>query len=110
MNTTSDQLIQQLADKLGTTAEYLWAAMLKQAGLAAIYNSVFVAAIAAAVYLGFRLLQKHSDTLEMPELFWMVYGILTLFAAGLIAITIGDTITAVFNPEYWALSKIINTK
>lgn len=103
-------ILKELADKLGTTAEYLWAALLKQSVISGTVSLVMTSATiiiaAVAVWLAWEKTTKCDFDIKM------LVRVPTLFFVFVIAIIIADTlattIAAFFNPEYWALMQILN--
>ena len=110
-------LIEQLAQKLGTTTEYLWNVLIAQANVQIyIFITVFVSTIIGiivAVYL-LKYTQKYWDKEDAPMTAWLALGFGTV--VGFIALigivftiaNISDVITAIRNPEYWALKEVLN--
>lgn len=117
------QSITALATKLGTTAEYLWAVLLKQAPIYGITTIMMYAAWFSMVLVWVRFVRSKTKTPpadplgnfyphaawceEAGALAWM-----SAFASALlVAIGFGSDLpmitAAFFNPEYWALMKIL---
>lgn len=120
MNEQTMKLIDQLAQKLGTTTEYLWSVLLKQAPISAITDLIFVA---FTIFVGFVIYKVHKLLLSendgensiyynleeaavVPMIFvsiiWAIMFIACLFS-------IGNIINGFFNPEYWAFDKILSS-
>lgn len=108
MNDTTTQLIGQLADKLGVTAEHLWASLLRQAEihgyfLAGLCMASCLVALSAAVIHARIMYRGHKHSLESS--LWLG-GVCVGFA--LIAVGTGHgSATALLNPEYWALQEVL---
>lgn len=116
------QALTTLAAKLGTTAEYLWGVLLRQAPITgAIDLAVMAAWVAMAVFL-IRLVRRKTtipaDTDEdrFPSAEWE--GEDAAFAwAGAVAVALltalivgsklSSVVAALLNPEYWALKQIL---
>lgn len=120
MNEQTSKFLEQLAQKLGTTTEYLWSVLIKQAPIDA-WISLFQ--ITLIVLFGVYLFKKHkalsvevkSDygrecgydkygaTAVIPMiiggLFFVIFGIAAFFC-------INDVVNGFFNPEYWAMERI----
>ena len=116
----SDKLIQELADKLGTTTEYIFGVMVQQAP---VYAAITVVEMLAVSLYGWVLWKIHCKFSKKQEgsswtyyendegiilvpliiaaLIWFVLFLCCLFA-------IHPAITAIINPEYWALKRIVN--
>ena len=119
MNSENTKLIEQLAERLGTTAEYLWAVMLSQAQVYAITTSIEIIAI---IIMGVVLVHYHmkfakeKDGISLYEeydlglpilmgvlaIFWFLLAVVGFFC-------ISNIVTAIVNPEYWALDKLLDT-
>jgi len=123
MNDQTTQLIEQLAHKLGTTTEYLWSVLVKQAAISAITNLIYLIFM---IVSGFILYKVHkylslergddeyskisyyedNDILYVPmgvlAFVWVILTIVAFFSIGII-------INGFVNPEYWALEKILST-
>ena len=102
-------LLTQLATKLGTTVEFLWAVLLKQAfvsGIKSIIAIVLMWSITIALVVFLVKKKFEDDSHDLPAIgasIALVLGfncLLFLFLEG------GNAITALFNPEYWALNHI----
>ena len=66
MNDQTLQLLKQLADKLGTTAEHLWAVLVKQAGIEARMDAGFAGMfllllIGSLVFTGYAWVKKQEE-------------------------------------------------
>lgn len=114
MNNETAKLLEQLASKLGTTSEYLWGILLKQAPISSSFHLVgfFLSIIGA-----FILYRAHKNFLIDDNRFSYDnsndLGILMSIAAFVTAaVIIGYTvhlpliISGFYNPEYWALNYI----
>ncbi len=117
MDNTS-KILELLAQKLGTTTQYLWLVMINQAKIDAMITLFKYGIMAIVGYILLRLHKKLSledkdgySSYDNNE----IYGIL-MFGAAIVYCTllitalffIGDVINGFFNPEYWALNKILN--
>lgn len=122
MNEETTKLIDQLAQKLGTTAEYLWSVLLKQAP---IDSTVSLIQTICVMLFGFtlwkihkRLLKKEStdrhadngyDKYEDFAIIPMIIGTIVFVILFIISFCcIGDIVNGYFNPEYWALERILH--
>ncbi|OJV22716.1 MAG: hypothetical protein BGO30_08560 [Bacteroidetes bacterium 41-46] len=104
-------LIEKLADQLGETTEATWGILVAQAKIAAITNfvagGVFILLAIVSIWLGYivrRAEKADNDTVKSG------IGIGILLALTFLALSLAfiiPAITATFNPEYWALSKLI---
>jgi hypothetical protein len=122
MNEQTTKVIEQLAQKLGTTTEYLWSVLLKQAPIDAtvtLFQTLCVMIFGLALWkIHKRLLKKESKD-EYSETWYEKYEegaiipmiIATIIFAILFIICfccIDDIVNGYFNPEYWALERILH--
>lgn len=119
MNEQSTKLLEQLAYKLGTTTEYLWGVLIKQAPIAAttqLCQTIGVIIFGFILWKIHKYLLKENDkgysrysTYEEGAAIPMVIGLI-IFMFCIIAcfICFSDVINGYFNPEYWALDSILN--
>ena len=117
------QALTALAEKLGTTAEYLWGVLLKQAPIAGITYLAVMVAWGIAIAMWARFVQRKTATpaatdgnrypcAEWHDEFGVGLAWASVFVAGLIfAIIAGGSlstvIAAIFNQEYWALKQVL---
>jgi len=122
MNQETKEIIQEIAEKLGTTAEHLWGVLIKQAGINAI-TDVIIATITICVFaFTFKYVMKKTHVPEKTEeeryptaewddelgvLAHIILLIFAIIAASITLASIYTVITALLNPEYWALKQII---
>lgn len=112
MNEQATKLIEQLAQKLGTTTEYLWSILLKQAPISAMIDLIY---LIIATIMGIVLWKLHKYfakedeyedraevklTMVVLTFVWIMFFTICFFS-------IGDIINGFFNPEYWALKEIL---
>jgi len=107
-------VLEQLAVKLGTTTEYLWSVLISQAKISAITDLIY---IVLNIIIGIMLYKLHInlskrdlyDEYEEPLIAVMVIGALVWCVIFLINFfSIGGIINGFFNPEYWALQKVLD--
>lgn len=127
MNEKTEQLLQSLADKLGTTTEYLWTILVNQAKFDVIVSLIqmaFMAAfIIATVKIHFKLAKElPTDPNDKWSRYESLYGkyeeaaSIPMIIAGIVCIIMvlcflsgfNDLVAAIFNPEYWALRQILH--
>lgn len=128
MNEKTEQLLEKLAEKLGTTSEYLWQILLNQAKYDAITSFIQMAFMAGFIYATIKIhlwlmkeLPKPADSdrwyskrtgydkYEEPAIVGMVLaGITSIILLLFFLSGFNELIAAVFNPEYWALNRILN--
>ena len=124
MNDNTQKFLEQLAAKLGTTTEYLWGVLLKQAHISAtisLIQTLFVILFGIALYnVHKRLLKKDDEKARYSETAYEKYeeGAVIPMIIGLIIFIIlcilcfcciDNIINGYFNPEYWALDKVISS-
>ncbi len=120
MNDQTIQLLQTLADKFGTTVDHLWGALLRQAKIEAGVDVIIIALLVFLLIASIRIVKKKTrprdpaDNYGRPE--WdedastvalgliIIVGFCTLLA---VCVGLHDIITALANPEFWALKQII---
>lgn len=106
--------LEVLAQKLGTTSEYLWNVLLKQAPISAVADFIQFTIIVFACYFWTKnfkaFITKISDKIWKEEN-W-VWIILVSVILGVSAIVVffsfPNTIYALINPEYWALNLLLS--
>jgi len=116
------QALTTLAAKLGTTAEYLWGVLLKQAPLTGAIDMLLTAAwvIGAVMWCRFVIRKTterkatdddrypRADWESEPAFFAWVSAVAVALIAGLaVSSGLATTVAALVNPEYWALKQIL---
>ena len=116
MNEATAKLIEELAAKLGTTAEHLWGVLVRQAPISATVSSALTLAWVVALVCGWRFavrsmkLANEDSIMHDEEVRAVVIGALILVSiATAVAITIGSVgcVSAFANPEFWALKQVM---
>lgn len=110
MNNETLVALEKLATKLGTTSEYLWSILLKQAPIDGCISILvvllmFVAAVILSIFsknLSKKLDEKARNVVRIISVAMWIFAII-----GSLAI-FPEAIIAIVNPEYWALSKILS--
>lgn len=116
MNETTATLIETMAAKLGTTAEYLWGVLVKQAPISSACAIASIAFWAVAMALLYRWIRVNTKKDENGDARWCDEA--CAFAWALWAIVLGVMIlragvcmtnitTGFLNPEYWALKQLL---
>ncbi len=116
MNEETLEALTAMAIKLGTTVEYLWGALVRQAPISAVAEALIGFALLGLSGFVARLaikLHKAKGPDPWGDLRWEVFA-LGLTAAFASLITLGwwadhlEAIMAGFlNPEYWALKQLL---
>jgi hypothetical protein len=118
MNDNAVMLLDKIAEKLGVTASYLWAVMLKQAPVYATIQLVEYAVTILVIVLVFayrKSLNKlvrgvfDSDVDILGVIGCIIFAIVSVAWIIACLASIGDTVTALVNPEYWALDQLLAT-
>lgn len=125
MNEKTLQALTELANRLGTTTEYLWGVLLKQAPISGIIDLIVMTAlIVVSVLLVKFVMRKTTQPKEMEEdrypsaewkeeaagLAWILVSTFLLFTAFFVLFNFSTMITAIVHPEYWALHQILNMR
>jgi hypothetical protein len=121
MNDATIKLIEQLAAKLGTTSEYLWSVLIRQAYISAITDLIYYAVIIITGILLWKVhkyfsverekwddrnFYDHEDMLAVPLMVCTALTWVCVAIAGIVSV--GTTISAFINPEYWAIKQILS--
>lgn len=123
MNEQTSKLIEQLAQKLGTTTEYLWSVLLKQAPIQAsvtLFQFLLIGLFGYVIYRAHKSLSVKKDYDGYSETGYSHYGeragipmtiALVIFCVLSICafFCIEDVFNGFFNPEYWALEKVLRS-
>ena len=114
MNEQTTKLLEQLAQKLGTTTEYLWAILIKQAPIDSAVTLFQFLIIALYGYILFRLnkwfflkkiYERYEEFVGIPMLFGLIVFLILAICA---FFSISDVFYGFLNPEYWALKKVFS--
>ena len=102
------ELLEKLAEKLGTTVENLWPVLIKQAPISGAVDLMLLVALVVTSVITYRIAQKCDDADEDVAVFaWILTGIIFFITAAFVLFGLKGIITALFHPEYWALSEIL---
>jgi len=119
-------LLTELAEKLGTTIEYLWGVLIKQAYVYAITMTIADVFMIACIIATIKLHVKFSKDLnagndDLPRLtmydkheyilsgIMSCAGVLSIVFMLALVLSFSSIVTAYINPEYWALNKLLNS-
>jgi hypothetical protein len=106
------QLLEGVAAQLGTTVEHLWGVMTAQAPIHATTASILAACFIIAAYIVVRFVMSKTMGKNGGGVFWnsegcffgWVFSATLIMAACVFGVRAVEAImTAVFNPEYYAL-------
>lgn len=109
-------LLEELAKKLGTTVEYLWGVLLKQAKVEAIQWTIIllifiIYSLLCIKYLLWGLRDWDSFSSSEEEHYftvWFILGVIWCVFFVIILANVTNLVNAIFNPEYWALKEILS--
>ena len=107
-------LLQGLADRLGTTVEYLWGTLVRQAPIQAVTDSVYLIALGGLYWFlitRWRKFVKENTGYENEDSrAWFTAGIaiVGLICFLIASVTISGIVSGFLNPEYWALERILS--
>jgi hypothetical protein len=108
MNEQTLKLLESLAAKFGTTTEYLWGVLIKQAHISATTDLVRVLiTIIVASILTKKILSVDCDD---PFYKWLGIGVIWVIIGGAFLGSIGGIVNGFVNPEYWALQQVIGAR
>ena len=111
-------LLEKLAEKLGTTTEYLWGVLIRQAPISALTDLMYFILVVIGVVVLYkvhrRLAKEGSDG---HSLYWHYEdaAIVPMFIAAIVLVIIfiicffslGNIVNGFLNPEYWALDEVL---
>ena len=117
------QALTALAEKLGTTAEYLWGVLLKQAPITGVVDLLVCAGSVAGVVVWAKFVARKTTkpartdddpypTAEWSDeagvgLAWISVVIAVFSVVGMLGSEMSTIVAAFANPEYWALRQIL---
>ena len=111
MNEATQKMIEELAAKLGTTAEHLWGVLCRQAPISAVVGLACDAALLWLAVLAWRKLSRvNFDNWDNDCGKGALYGGLAIATAIAAACALGALpveIAGLLNPEYWALKQVL---
>jgi hypothetical protein len=107
-----------LADKLDTTVEHLWQVMIDQAYISAMTNLTLgimwiLATIVATVFV-FKKSKEPADedgrkwSYGIELIVYVVVAYMVIASLVILMMIQNDIITALYNPEYWALQQLMS--
>lgn len=108
-----------LANKLGTTTEYLWAVLMKQALFAGIADLILWIGVIIAIVIilkwgkyyriNYEKLYKADNYSEILHGFGLlIFTIIVTIFLIIAVVNLQTMFAAFFNPEYWALHEILS--
>lgn len=122
MNQQLSALLEKLATKLGTTTEYLWGVLVKQAYISATMSLLY---LALSIVSGIILFKLHKaflvekkegnysrnkyETNEEVGAIMAVLAVVWLILSVCLLCGLSNIFNGYFNPEYWALKEILGS-
>lgn len=110
MNETTEKLIRDLAERLGTTTEHLWSVLIRQAPMTCTAELLgMLTLFAMLIYFAKKLLAWKSDGYDQEEkvvataLWALAFCLLTVFFTA----NAGTWLAGFVNPEFWALHQLL---
>lgn len=101
------QLLTQLAEKLGTTAEHLWGVLIVQARIEVFVDLFYVGLVGAGIYVMLKLHRRYwSNADDSIPVFVFGWAILAIVSA-IVLLEMAEIPGLLLNPEYWALKQIL---
>jgi hypothetical protein len=116
MNEATTKLVEELAAKLGTTAEHLWGVLVRQAPISGVCDALVIVAWIIGLAWALRLVRSKTEKpktgyAEWGEegalLAWLVWGITAAFVMIVAGACFADIVASLVNPEYWALKQVM---
>ena len=116
MNDQTTKLLEQLASKLGTTSQYLWGVLLKQAPIEATIDLIQTAIIVLIGWILWKVHKKlmddtskisyseHQEAVGIPMILLSIVVLVFFICAFCCS---AEIVYGYFNPEYWALHKVL---
>ena len=111
------QLLEGLAIQLGTTTEYLWSVLVKQAYVAAISGTIQVILLSLFTFALYRVsIGTYHKVNPDKGMGWEEIIYIPLIIVGVVVAVVwlcflqqypDLLMSAIFNPEYWALNHIL---
>ena len=107
MNESTTKLIEQLAEKFGTTAEHLWGVLVRQAPISAITDMFLFFFVSMALFFTRKSLLKKEFDRDDGFIPWLVWALVLMFFVFLFLVSAESIVAGLFNPEYWALKQLL---
>ena len=122
MNETTDKLIRDLAEKLGTTADHLWGVLCRQATISGITNLFVIGVWAVMLVCAFKFVRRKTTAPPKTEedryphaewddegkaIAWVILAAATIITTLIVGCNLEYIIGSLLNPEYWALKQIV---
>jgi hypothetical protein len=113
MNENTEILLRELAEKLGTTSEYLWQNLLNQAPISGSFHIIWaILLLFLAVFVGNNIKRKmpewkrEYDNVDINSIVALHIIGMSFFGAFFL-IVLYNSVTAFMNPGFWAMKEIL---
>ena len=112
MNEKTEQLVRELAEKFGTTADHLWGVLVKQAFVYASTETIFLVvsgAILGVAFMSIAKKMKQEPGLDDDHLLFasFTFGVLLVVLLLGAMFSLPGIVSGFVNPEYWALKQLL---
>lgn len=108
------ELLEGLAQQLNTTADMLWACLLKQAHIEGMAWLIFYGLSLLVFLICWRVYKRRKIRYEAEEIDAdsyisanLIMAVVCVVLTIVIVSTVNSTLSALFNPEYWALQEVL---
>ena len=108
------QALTAIATKLGITPEYLFGVLVKQAPISGTITLLLIAAWVYACVALIRVTKRKTTKApgeyysEWDPVLWLLVGAIAIGTALVCGLQLEIAVSALVNPEYWALQQILN--
>lgn len=111
MNEQTNQLLRELAEKLGTTTEYLWLVLVRQAPISA-WTTLISIVITILLCSGLivwvnRKIKANEGANDWHICCMGLSAVVLVITFAAILIELPMIVAGLTNPEYWALKQIL---
>lgn len=103
--------VTSLADSLRIPIEEVMKVMVKQAYVHGVCNLILIAiAVSITIYTMVYIFKNNETICDLEATLFIAFclGVVTVGGLILIASLLGETMTCLFNPEYWVLQEVLN--
>jgi hypothetical protein len=111
VNDQTAALLQNLANKLGTTSEYLWGVLIRQAPISGTADLIQFSIFGIAAYFFYKWVTSENRDFSDGGDSWpgaIFIGLPLVLILIVIFFCFPNTLYAFFNPEYWALDHVLS--
>ncbi len=112
MNIDVNKVMEQLAMAFNTTVDKMYPMLIKQAYISGIINTLIGITAIVILVVGTKIAYKYWEQIYDVDgdfAVWCVGGLYAVIAVIAVPILLHSGITALLNPEYWALKEILST-